>query len=511
MAVSSPSQVAIAAPSDHAARAGGEIAALGGSSVDAAIGATLVAMATEPGVCAIGGGGYITVWSAGQVPVTIDAYMEMPGRGLAPEDFGKGYDEVSFRYGGDLTTQVGHGSVATPGALAGLALASERFGSVPWSTLFEPVIEITAKGFPLGKASWTYLTSSGVPIFARDDTGRAALFDGDELRPMGAPIIVDGLSGALASIAEEGVDLFYHGEIAESLATDMANNGGIITRRDLAEYKPIVRAPLVDKFVDWVVATNPGPAIGGATLVAMLTLLHEYRHDGWSAEAVRDIVRAQHGVLGFRTAYLDEAEDRIPEVARLLTVATEGDWRKLLTSPSTIHVSATDANGNGCAITMSAGYGSGNTIPGTGIWLNNSLGEIELNRHGFHQLPIGDRLISNMAPTVARREDGAVLAVGSPGADRITTAILATLLNVSHHGMDLYSAIEAPRLHVEIASEPVTVAYEDGLPMQLVDLPTRRFPEPHMFFGGASAAMTGADGSLSAAADPRRTGGVFVT
>jgi len=509
--VSSTSRIAIAAPSNHAASAGGAIAALGGSAVDAAIAAALVAMATEPGVCAIGGGGFITVWSAGQDPVTIDAYMEMPGRGLPSSAFGLGYEEVAFHYGGVLTTQVGHGSVATPGALAGLALASDQFGSISWASLFEPVVDITAKGFPLSQASWTYLSTSGKPIFARDETGRAALFDGDELRSLGSPIVVEGLSATLSAIAEEGVDLFYRGEIADALVADMASHGGVITRRDMTEYEPVVRQSLMHSFMDWQVATNPGPAIGGATLVAMLTILDKYHYTEWSAEAVRDVVDAQRAVLGYRASYLDEALDRVPHITRLLKLAAESDWLRLLTSPSTIHVSATDTDGNGCAITMSAGYGSGNTIPGTGIWLNNSLGEIELNRNGFHQVPVGERLISNMAPTLARRRDGAVLAIGSPGADRITTAILAVLLNVTHHDMDLAEAVRAPRLHVEVTAEPMAVAYEPGLPMDLVDIETRRFDEPHMFFGGASAAMTGSDGLLSAAADPRRTGGVFVS
>ena len=378
------SSVAIAAPSIHAAEAGGAVAALGGTSVDAAIAAALVAMATEPGVCAIGGGGYITVWARDQDPVTIDAYMEMPGRGLPPEAFGQGYETVSFPYGGELTTQVGHGSVATPGGLAGLSLVSQRYGKLPWSTLFEPVVEITGAGFPLSRASRTYLVNSGEPIFGRDPVGRKALFDGDDLRPEGSPIVVEGLSEALDHIANEGADAMYRGDIAASMAEDMAAHGGIVTQRDLAEFEPIVRTPLRSRFVDWDVATNPGPAIGGATLVAMLALLAPYSYSSWSAEAVRDVVQAQHGVLGFRSIHLDEATVRVPEVERLLALATEGDWRRLLTSPSTIHVSATDAAGNGCAITMSAGYGAGITIPGTGIWLNNSLGEIELNRQGFH-------------------------------------------------------------------------------------------------------------------------------
>jgi gamma-glutamyltranspeptidase/glutathione hydrolase len=180
-------------------------------------------------------------------------------------------------------------------------------------------------------------------------------------------------------------------------------------------------------------------------------------------------------------------------------------------------VSAVDSTGSACAITSSYGYGSGATLPGTGLWLNNCLGEHELNR-GTPPAP-GERLPSNMAPTVGRRDDGAVLAIGSPGADRITTALLQALASFAHGGASLQGAIDLPRLHVHhlegddarAAGTAVRVEAEEDLPLPEVDLPVRRHHPQSMYFGGVGAALRLPDGDVEAAADPRRAGAALTS
>ena len=147
---------------------------------------------------------------------------------------------------------------------------------------------------------------------------------------------------------------------------------------------------------------------------------------------------------------------------------------------------------------------------GTGLWLNNCLGEIELNRRGLDAGPPGARLPSNMAPSVARR-DGAVLAIGSPGADRITTALQQFLINYLLLGMSLEDAIAHPRVHVDTSGEVVRLMAEPGLDLPPMDLPVKVFPELVMYFGGVAAAVCDSVSGLQAAADPRRAGGIFVS
>jgi len=149
--------------------------------------------------------------------------------------------------------------------------------------------------------------------------------------------------------------------------------------------------------------------------------------------------------------------------------------------------------------------------PGTGLWLNNCLGEPELNRSGVHALPPGERLPSNMAPTVGRSADGAVLAIGSPGADRITTALAQVLASYVNGGRTLADAIAAPRLHVRLAGEgTVVVEHERDLALPDLPWPTSAHEPAAMYFGGVGAALRAGDGTLQAAGDPRRAAVVAV-
>ena len=505
-------RVAIATASQLAADAGAQIVTQGGNAVDAAIAAAMVTMNTEPGVCALGAGGYLTVWANDEPPVTIDGNVEIPGRGLPPARLGRGGESVSMDYGGGVTTVIGPGSVGTPGAAAALGVACERFSRLRWEDLLAPTIEIVRRGFPLSLACHNYLVHSGELVFGRDPDSHAALHDGDgKLLEIGATVRVPHLADSLTAIARKGPGEFYSGDLGCALADHIAANDGALTRLDMSSFEPLIRPALCLPLADWQIATNPPPAIGGAVLGAMLTLAQQQPCTTLDAQAVRRIVEIQSMALGFRREHLDLADDREAEANRLLALCSEGALSSALTSPSTVHTSTVDDEGTGCAITMSAGYGSGVMPPGTGVWLNNCLGELELNAHGLGAGPPGTRLPSNMAPTIGRNPRGAVLAIGSPGADRITTAIFQALLNYVQFGFDLPAAIRQPRSHVEWRDGKLCVAYESGLPVELLDAPTRGFDQLSMFFGGVGAALWDPQHGLSVGADPRRTGGTYMS
>lgn len=175
-----------------------------------------------------------------------------------------------------------------------------------------------------------------------------------------------------------------------------------------------------------------------------------------------------------------------------------------------MHTSAVDDSGTGCAITASSGYGSGEMPEGTGLWLNNGLGEIELNRRDVDSRKPGERLPSNMAPTVARSED-ATMAIGSPGADRITTAIHQVLVNTLQFGMPIADAIAHPRVHVDTTGAADQLRAEPGLDMPELDLPLQAFADINMYFGGVSVATFDRRSGFEVAADARREGGVFLS
>jgi gamma-glutamyltranspeptidase/glutathione hydrolase len=182
-------------------------------------------------------------------------------------------------------------------------------------------------------------------------------------------------------------------------------------------------------------------------------------------------------------------------------------------APNTMHLSVATDDGSVVAITMSNGYGSGISITGTGIPTNNSLGEPELNPAGYYRIPTGGRLVSNMSPTVVWNDSGMALAMGSPGASRITTTILQGWIRLGFEGMGFEEMVRAPRLHVEKIDGEFVLQHEPGIDTRLAaaHFPLRAFDGPDMYFGALNVAGVDHDGRLHALADQRRHGAEFVT
>jgi gamma-glutamyltranspeptidase/glutathione hydrolase len=503
------SRVAVATTSQLAAEAAREVAAAGGNAVDCALAAALLTINAEPGVCALAGSAFITIWSEGEDPITVDGNVAVPGKGLDQAQRGRGAVEITLDYGGGITTLVGPGSVAVPGTLAAMEDAWQHYGRAAWRDIFAPTIRACREGFPLSSACRYYLGYSGDIVFGRSKDGHQALHhDNGALLDSGDTVIVPHLADTLDAIAAEGARIFYEGEIARAISDHCRDGEGSLTREDLASYRAIEREPVLNRIGGWQLATNPPPAVGGSILTAMLLACADLDIQQWDSKALLQLIRAQRACLDFRQRHLDLADEVGPEAARLVEAARDGSLLARWTSASTVHTSVVDDSGNGCAITASSGYGSGEMPAGTGLWLNNCLGEIELNRRGLDAGPSGARLPSNMAPSVARR-DRAVLAVGSPGADRITTAMQQFLMNYLQLGMSLDDAITHPRVHVDTSGDVVNLKAEPGLDLPDVDLPVSVFPELVMYFGGVGAAAFDAASGFEVAADPRREGGVF--
>jgi len=503
-------KVAVATTSQIAADAAAQIADEGGNAVDCAIAAAMCSINTEPGVCALAGSAYVTIWAADAAPLTIDGNVAVPGSGLA-ENFQANAESIYMDYGGGIETVVGPGSIAIPGTVAALDAAAREFGHLPWSELLQPTIATTKNGFPLSAACHYYLEYSGDVVFGRSVDGHSALHLPDgSLREAGSNIIVPHLADSLAAIAEEGSRGFYEGEIGKKIAQHCKENGSLLTRADLQNYRAIVRESLQVQSGDWAIATNPPPAIGGAVLCAMLLAFADEEICQWDEKTLQRLARVQETVLSYRKNHLDLAEEIAPVVHELLDLAGSGNLLSRWSSGSTVHTSVVDDSGLACAITASSGYGSGEMPNGTGVWLNNCLGELELNRHGLDAGPPGRRLPSNMAPGVARSKQR-VLAMGSPGAGRITTALHQFLVNYIQLGFSLRDAIAHPRMHLAIDDEHIELAIEPGLDIGNMDIPVKRYPEIGMYFGGVVAAVFDVDNGFSVAADPRREGGTYVS
>ena len=503
-------KVAVATTSGLAASAARQIASAGGNAVDCAIGTALVSMNTEPGVCAFAGGAYVTVWAPDCSPVTIDGNHAVPGLGLDDSELGRGAERVDMEYGGGVTSYAGPGSVAVPGAVAAFDLASATYGRLAWRDLFGPAISATRAGFPLPASCHYYLRYTGRDIFERSADGFDALHHGDgSLRDIGETILVPHLADSLEAIANGGAEVFYSGDIAEAMSRHVRGGDGALTLQDLGNYRAIAREALIAGVDHWQIATNPPPAVGGAILTAMLFGCRALGGNHWDAAALSKLIQVHRACLDYRRTSLDAAKDVNAAAAALIAAARDGHLLQRFASASTVHTSAVDDEGLGCSITASAGYGSGEMPPGTGLWLNNGLGEVELNPAGADSGTPGERLPSNMAPSVAR-SPGKVLAIGTPGADRITTALHQVLVNRLEFKMSLEDAIAHPRLHVDTRGDHDRLMAEQGLDLPDTDLPVRIFPELNMYFGGVGAALFDAGQGFEVASDPRRAGGTVI-
>lgn len=482
--------VALAAPNEAAADAGERIATAGGNAIDSALAASLVTMVNEVGIVSLSSGGFITVQPPdGSAPQTVDGWIDMPGR---TQKLGGGTWDIDTTYGGGVTVTIGPGSVGAHGSIAAFGEAHRRWGSVPWRDIVAPALEVARAGFRLSAASRYYLQYVHDDIFGWDEASRVAVHD-DEGEITTGLIVLPDLADSLEQIAHHGPSAIYTGDLGRHLADAIVAGGGIVGRDDLAAYAAVTRPSLITRVGDWTLGTNPPPSVGGVCVAAMLRLLDGRPHGEWTDEDVSQLIDVQRAVLGHRLAVFDTTDDLEAEAAAFLALI-DSDHLAVLESGSTAHVSATDSDGGACSVTVSSGYSSGMVAAGTGIWLNNCLGEPELNAHGLHGLAPGTRLLSNMAPTVGRHTNGAALAIGSPGADRITTAIVQALAGFLGGEMSLQRAINHPRVHVHRARTPREEIKKE------TDLT--------MYFGGVAATLREPDGHMSAAADPRRDGAV---
>lgn len=270
----------------------------------------------------------------------------------------------------------------------------------------------------------------------------------------------------------------------------------MLTAEDLASYEVIDREPIRVSYRGRDVVTNPPPSAGGILIARALSWLDQDPEP----PGVERVVEVMRLTQEERTAEFHAGLDDPEFVRRFLGSAPLG---------STTHIAATDREGWACSVTCSNGSCSGIVVPGTGLHLNNMLGEQDLNPLGFHRHPPGRRLPSMMAPTAVLQDGVAQLALGSAGSNRIRSAILQTIVRVIDQGMRAPDAVQSPRVHFEDG----VVYAEPGVELGGLDAigqPLARFRELNLFFGGVQAVERDQEGSFWGGGDPRR-GGASIT
>ncbi len=499
----------VAAGHPVTAEAGADVLRAGGNAVDAAVAAVLVSFASESLLTGPGAGGFMLLTSPTGRSHLLDFFVAAPGKGLADPDPAPLVPvEVAFSPETIQMFNVGASSCGAYGNPAGLAYALERYGTLALGDLTPAAAKAAREGVEVSPIQ-EYLLGILGPIFRSTPEG-TALYE-----PAGRPVVagerlpMPELADLLDRLGAEGPGFLYDGDVAAACSEWVLERGGLLTAQDLADYEVIERAPVGADFRDRRVLTNPPPSSGGILIADALELLDRIDRPG-DTETLAEVVAATNRardhefVEGLRST---DFVQRFLAPGALDRVAGEIGSRL----GSTTHISVMDADGGCATVTCSNGSSSGIVVPGTGMHLNNMMGEEDLNPGGFHGHPAGARVPSMMAPTVVVRDGRPEMALGSAGSNRIRSAIVQTIAAVVDGGMAAQAAVDSPRVHVEgplVEAEPGVDEHALAALAER-DWQVKRWQERNLYFGGVQAVVRDADGRVTGGGDPRR-GGVAI-
>lgn len=494
----------VAAGHPLTAEAGAGVLREGGNAVDAAVCAVLASFAAESPLTGFGAGGYMMVHREGETTL-LDFFVAAPG--LDGIERQTELVPVPVRFDAETvqTFYVGPASCGVPGTAAGLVRALERFGSVQLADLVGPGVRLARGGMPVN-AEQAYILDILSPIHERLEGTRELYAPRGRRLKEGDRFAFAEIAEALERFGAEGAEPFYRGEVAAAISDFVVDHGGTLGPGDLASYSAVERAPIRAPFRGTEVLTNPPPSSGGILIAYCLGLLERLGERSGPEQLVAAMGAANdRRNLEFAEALYEEGM----EAGFLEPLGLDFAAADLL--GSTTHISALDAEGMCASVTCSNGSGSGVLVPGTGVILNNMLGEEDLNPLGFHRIAPGRRVPSMMAPTVVLRGGEIELALGSAGSNRIRSAILQTVVRAVEQRLPPAAAIEAARLHFEqgvVQAEP-GIDEEALARIEARGIQVARRPAINLFFGGVQAvARDPRSGELAGGGDPRRGGAV---
>jgi gamma-glutamyltranspeptidase/glutathione hydrolase len=487
--------------------AAGTILKNGGNAFDAVVAAGFAAAVTEPMLTSLGGGGLMLAHSEDRgEKIFFDFFVDTPGKGAKESVAAPDFFPVTVDFpGSSQVFNVGLASVAVPGILKGLLHIQKRLGRMGLQDVTAP-----AKEFALGHAVNSrqgHFLKLLRPITTLTDKGRSLYEpDGNSIKE-GDKLVNSEMADFLDQLCLEGDDSFYRGEIASKIDYEMKNGGGLLTARDLATFEVHERSPLAVSYRDHVLLTSPEPSMGGTLIGLALSLsgtgeLPDYK---WgSGKYLINTVALMREVERLRAAGITSPAALNSFLGNKETIAKARTNMRLF-SRGTTHVSVADSRGNCASMTCSNGEGSGYFAPGTGVMLNNMMGEDDLHPGGFHSAQAGERVYSMMSPSLLLQGERVKLVLGSGGSKRIRTAITQVLKQVIEFDRSLRQAVDAPRLYLDEGCLQLEPGFTREAVESLKDcVPVNLWDRQDMYFGGVHAVIPGSEG----AGDPRRGGAV---
>jgi gamma-glutamyltranspeptidase/glutathione hydrolase len=486
----------VASEHPEASRAGAEVLAAGGNAVDAAIATGFALAVTHPSAGNIGGGGFMVIRFPDGGATALD-FREKAPLSAHPEMWLEDGEYSSTRH------HYSHMAVGVPGTVAGFDKAHRLYGTTDWSALVDPAVTLARDGFTLSERLAESLARF-VDRFERyPATVEAFSRNGTPYGP-GEVLRQPDLSRSLERIRRDRARGFYAGETGRLLVEEMERGGGLITQEDLSRYRARERSPIVVEFAGHEVVSMPPPSSGGVAIATMLQILEGYELEALghnSPEYLHLLAESMRRAFRDRATWLADPDVVDVPVHHLISRNHADElrgeiepWRASVSSPTdvlqatesmeTTHYSVVDGEGMAVSVTytLEAGYGSGIVVPGAGFLLNNEMGDFNAGPGLTSESGLigtepnlarpEQRMLSSMSPSIVARDGELVAVVGSPGGRTIINTVLQVILNLTAFGMDLPSAVEAPRIHhqwlpdrisVEEALDPATVEALEAL------------------------------------------------
>lgn len=497
----------------------------GGNAVDAAIAAVCTSFIAEPVLTGAGGGGFMLVRNSTGQALLYDGFARMPAMPVSmlpnpdfrktPVDFG---DTVQHFH-------IGQASVATPSLLAMLFTSHKAHGRLPIRTALQPAIDAAASGIVLNDLQASFIGLLR-PILTAESACRALHAPDGELLESGQTFRNPDLASTLDMLALEGIDEMYHGDLARMIV-HACTPGGLLGMEDMARDQVVIRQPLRLSAWGGELITNPPPSSGGTLIAFTLHLLEAAAKTFPELPASVLLAECMHATSKLRS---DDFDHRVHQPGMEQQFLSTQNWQQAMTGirhrlagmtgearaepsnrhGSTTQVSIIDRDGMAVSITTSNGEGSGIVVPGTGIHLNNMLGEEDINPRGFHRQPAGETLSSMMAPSMFILDKRPALVLGSGGSNRIRSAMLQVIRNHLFDGMHIEDAIHRSRLHTEgdglLDAEPGILNQQARDSLHDLGWSIRDWQSPSIYFGGVHAACMDSKGAFHGAGDPRRGG-----
>jgi gamma-glutamyltranspeptidase/glutathione hydrolase len=478
----------------HASQAGLDVLQRGGNAVDAAVAVGFALAVTHPQAGNIGGGGFMVIRSASGKSTTIDYRETAPGKATRDMFLDAGGNPIAER------SLVGPLASGTPGSVAGLTYVQKKYGKLTLRQVMAPAIDLAENGFPVSDALERSL-AAGRKVFDRFPEAARIFTNNGQPYVAGDRFVQKDLAKTLRLIAEQGADAFYRGPIADLIVAEMKRAGGLISKGDLAAYKPSERPALTGTYRGFDIIAMPPPSSGGVALIETLNVLEGFpiKQSGpLSSKTIHLMAETERRVYADRSEWLGDPDFfRVP-VKGLIAKSYADALRKTIDpnratpsadvkpgrpldfeSTQTTHYSVIDADGTAVTTTttLNGSYGNGEVVPGAGFLLNNEMDDFSVkpgtpNMFGLiggaaNAIEPGKRMLSSMTPTIIVKDGKPFLVVGSPGGSRIITTVLQVIVNVLDFGMNVQEAVDAPRFHHQWLPDTIRIERQ-GFPADVV-------------------------------------------